>query len=281
MNVFAIDKGIGGLSAYRKSIVACVVVAVIMSIFVGCGKDRVKVSGAEIEALSKQIKDLVTGLEYSDKVAEDFCQMVLGWKDTQGQPVLVVWKKKVHEAKEDYKQGKMSKIRLAKVEESIARKVSQRIRKEISRKEKVFDLADAIKHKQANCLGCSQLFYLLGNCVGLAVQVIHVEELKAGHMASIVGLPDATTMMVDLTFGRIMSKPFKFEKEFSKVGHYWELKNKNNPLGIHRRIQRWNKNELIAAIYNSRRVHYKMLREYHKAIYAYNKAIELNPKYAE
>ncbi|MBA7710803.1 hypothetical protein ES703_119750 [subsurface metagenome] len=175
----------------------------------------------------------------------------------------------------------MSKIRLAKVEESIARKVSQRIRKEISRKEKVFDLADAIKHKQANCLGCSQLFYLLGNCVGLAVQVIHVEELKAGHMASIVGLPDATTMMVDLTFGRIMSKPFKFEKEFSKVGHYWELKNKNNPLGIHRRIQRWNNNELIAAIYNSRGVHYKMLREYHKAIYAYNKAIELNPKYAE
>ncbi len=285
MNVFAIDKGIGRLDAYRKPIVVATVVAVIIGIFVGCGKDRVKVSGAEIEALSKQIKDLVTGLEYSDKVAEDFVNMVISWEDAQGQPVLVVWKKKVHEAKEDYKQGKMSKIQLAKVEESIARKVSRRIRKEISRKGEVFDLADVIKHKQANCLGCSQLLYILGNSTELSVKTIGVTQKMDGtlsvHMACIVGLTDGKTMMVDLALGPIMSKPFKFEKEFRKVGNYWELIDKDNPLGVHRRIQILDKNGLISYVYYNQGTTHLELDQPSEAIPLLDKAIELNPKFAK
>ena len=43
--------------------------------------------------------------------------------------------------------------------------------------------------------------------------------------------------MVDLQFRFTLSKPFKLEEEFAEVGNYWELKEKENPLGIHRRIQ--------------------------------------------
>ncbi|KPJ63192.1 MAG: hypothetical protein AMS15_01210 [Planctomycetes bacterium DG_23] len=46
-------------------------------------KEPVKASApasSEIGELSLAIKQLVKGLEYSDKVAEDFVKMVSGWK---------------------------------------------------------------------------------------------------------------------------------------------------------------------------------------------------------
>ena len=284
MNVFAIDKGIGRLDAYRKPIVVATVVAVIIGIFVGCGKDRVKVSGAEIEALSKQIKDLVTGLEYSDKVAEDFVNMVISWEDRRGRPILVVWKKKVAKAKESCKQGKISKGELAKVEESIVRELGQMTRKEFSYKGKCFDLADVIEHKQANCLGYSQLLYILGNSTELSVKTIGVTQkmdaTPSVHVACIVGLTDGKTMMVDLAFRFTVSKPFKLEEEFIKVGNYWELKDKNNPLGIHRRIQISDRNGLIAGVYYNQGNDYYELGQHTQAISDYTKAIELDPNYA-
>jgi len=236
------------------------------------------------EEYIEQIKQLVKGLEYSDKVAEDFVQMVSGWRDAQGRPVLVVWRQKLAEAKEADKQGKISKDQLAKVEENITRKLSQRIQKEISYNEKFFDLADVIKHKQAQCLGCSQLFYVLGNSVGLSVKTINVIEQRTGvlidHVACIVSLTDGKMMMVDLAHG-FVSKPFIIKKEFAKVGNYKELKDRDNPLGIHRRIQILDRSGLIAAIYTNRGVTYGESGQYQKAISYFTKAIELNPKYAE
>ena len=40
------------------------------------------------EEYIEQIKQLVKGLEYSDKVAEDFVQMISNWRDAQGRPVM-------------------------------------------------------------------------------------------------------------------------------------------------------------------------------------------------
>ncbi len=257
--------------------------------------DKVSVaSSTEIEVLSEQIKQLVKGLEYSDKVAEDFAPMVIIWKDEQGGAALVAWKQKLNQARQDYKQGKVSKGQLAKIEENIVRQLSQRIQEEIGAdvSEKLFDLGDVIKHRQAQCVGFSQLFYVLGNSVGLSVKTINVAELMVpgplpagyGHMACTIGLPDSKVIMIDLYYvfpKLLISTPFIIEKEFTKVGNYWELKDKENPLGIHRRIQILDKKGLIAAIYTERGTAYANQGQFTKAISDYNRAIELNPKYAE
>jgi len=298
MGICSIFKGTKSVNRYTKPIVVAVVVAMIVGIFVGCEqvyattpKEPSKVSApssAEIAALSEQIKQSVTELEYSDKVTQDFVKMISGWRDKQGRPLLVVWKEKLAEAKEDNKQGKISKAQLAKLEESIANELRQRIRKDISYNVKFFELADVIKHRQTQCLGYSQLVYIIGNSVGLSVKAIGVFEVmtpallsaRDSHISCMVSLTDGKTMMVDLVKGGFISRPFIIEKEFTKVGNYWELKDKNNPLGIHRRIQLLDKNGLIAGIYNNRGVVYDGLRQHTKAISDYNKAIELNPKYA-
>lgn len=230
------------------------------------------------EEYIEQIKQLVKGLEYSDKVAEDFVQMVSGWRDAQGRPVLTSWKQRLNQTEDEYKQGKISKEQLAKVEENITRELSQRIQKEISCNIKFFDLVDVIKHRQAQCIGYSQLVYILGNSIGLSVEAIDVEEPmigaflpEVGHIAGIVSLTDGKMMIVDLVPGAFVSKPFIIEKEFAKVGSYWELKDRDNPSGIHRRIQIFDKNGLIAAIYNNRGIAYYNLGQYPKAISDYTR----------
>jgi tetratricopeptide (TPR) repeat protein len=238
------------------------------------------------EEYIEQIKQLVKGLEYSDKVAEDFVQMISNWRDAQGRPVLTSWKQRLNQTEDEYKQGKISKEQLAKVEENITRELSQRIQKEISYNIKFFDLVDVIKHRQAQCISYSQLVYILGNSVGLSVEAIDVGKPITsiltpgwGHIASIVSLTDGKMMMVDFIPGSFVSKPFIIEKEFTKVGNYWELKDKDNPLGIHRRIQILDTNMLIATIYNEWGVTYSEVELYQKAISCFDKAIELNPKY--
>ena len=301
MDAFIGHKQIGGLNAYRRPIVAAITTALLIGSFSGnlqhiyaaTPNERIKIStsaSTEITALSEQIKQLVKGLEYSDKVAEDFVQMVSGWKDDQGRPVLVAWKQRLNQASQDYKQAKISKAQLAKVEENIVKELSQRIQKEISpdRSLKFFDLADVIKHKQTQCLGFSQLVYIAGNSVGLSVRTIDVAEMmtgllapEAGHAASIVSLADGSTMMVDLVPGGFISKPRIIEEEFAKVGNYWELNDKDNPLGIHRRIQILDRNGLIGSIYSNRGDAYGKLGQHTRAISDCTKAIELNPKLAE
>jgi len=302
MDAFIRHKQIGGLNTYRKPIVAATTIALIIVIFVGnlqqlyaaIPNEPAKISASastETQELSQRIKQLVKELEYSDKVAEDFVEMVMGWKDPQGEPVLVAWKQKLNEARQDYKQGKSSKDQLAKVEEIIARELSQKIRKEVRLdfSEKFFDLADVIKNKQAQCLSYSQLVYILGNFIGLSVKAINVVELMTGklsimsHVACIVGLTDNKLTMVDLAELKqaMISKPFELEREFKKIGDYWELKDRDNPLGVHRRIQILDTNGVIANVCNNRGFAYTNLGQFNQAISEYNKAIELNPKLAE
>lgn len=120
-----------------------------------------------IKILSKEIKGLVKGLGYSDEVAQDVVNMVTGWKDERSRFVLVGWKKTVARAKENYRQGKISREQLAGIEWSVIGEVGRRIQKEIAYNKGIFDLADTVKHERADYLGYSQLLYVLCNCAGL------------------------------------------------------------------------------------------------------------------
>jgi tetratricopeptide (TPR) repeat protein len=304
MDAFIGHKQIGGPNECRRPMVAGIVIAQLIGIFVSSAhhvcaatpNEPVKISATsstESEELSQRIKQLVKQLEYSDVVAKDFANMVLTWKDEQGEPVLIVWKKKLYRADEDHQQGRKSEDQLVKIKESIVRELGQRVRREISYNQKFFELIDVIKKRQTQCLGYSQILYILGNSIGLSVKVIDVVEpitldsipAGLGHIANIVSLINGNTMVVDLTLtiqGKpIIKNPFQLEREFKQVGNYWELKNQENPLKIHKKFQLLDQNGIVGTIYSNRGAVHAKSGQYKQAISDCIKAIELNPRYAD
>ena len=297
-------KAIRGLNAYRKPILAAITVAMFMGLLAGCEeahtlssqpsaqlKEPIKVSpygSVDISVLSEQIKQLVRSLEYSDKVAEHFANMVIDWKDAQWLPVLITWKEKLANARQECKQGKISRNHVAKIEESVIRELSHRIRKQFNYEEHVFELGDVIQNQKADCLGYSQLTYLAGNTVGLSIRPIIVldydrqeEKDQKAHIACIIDLFDGQLVMADLAmFSDLISKAFKLENQFVKVGNFWEVRNKDNPLRIHRRIQVLDRNGLIAGIYYNQGTAYGAKGEHDRAILDYDKAIQIDPRFA-
>jgi len=304
MSAFLTHKRIGEPKILAKSIVAVIALSLLICIFIGILQsistvflgDPVTASASvstEIVALSEQIKHHVKGLGYSDKVAEDFSKMVIGWTDEHGESVLAGWRKELDQAQEDHEQGRISNTQLAQINESIARQLSERIKEEIGLNDKFFDLADIIKHRQTQCLGSSQFVYILGNSIGLLIKPIDVpmgaiklengQLAKTGHIACMICLPDDRKIIIDLAAlpGQPVSAPFVLENEFIKIGDYWQLKDKDNPLGIHKRIKILDNNGLIAGIYYNRANEYYRSGRYRKAIAEYTKAIELCPRFAE
>ncbi len=282
------------VTTYRRSILQAAAIVTILVVFAGGGqgysvtlKDSVPFS-IETDTLSEQIKQLVRQLEYSDEVAEGFAVMVNSWKDTQGKSAFAVWRKQLAEAQKGCKRNKISKAQAAKVEETIIRRLSQKIKKEIGYNEKLFDLADVVKYRQAQCLGYAQLFYVLGNSIGLPTSATNVLETAIGawpaglaHTAGIVCLTDGKAMLVDLVSDGSVSTPFIMEKEFKRAGNYWELKDNSNHIRIDRKIQILDKNKLIAYIYNNRGSAYSARGQYTKALSAFTNSIGHHPKCAQ
>jgi tetratricopeptide (TPR) repeat protein len=237
--------------------------------------------------LEKNIYQSVKDLEYSDQVAQDFVLMVRPWKCD-------VLYQKISQATQDVKQKKISWAQYAQVEEEVVNQLAQTIKKEIAPADtnvesnwKYFDLALVVKDKKAHCFGYTQLFYILGNSMGLTIQAIDVVERsngqlpeRVGHVACVVGLHNDKAMQVDLTLRDCVSRTFLFTEEYANVGNDWELKDKKNLLNIHPKIQQLDKNGLVAGIYSSRGSVYGQSGKLTEAISDCTKAIELNPKSA-
>ncbi len=123
------------------------------------------------DAVAKEIRQIVKGLEYPDEVGQDLATMVSGWKCD-------IWKQKIDKAKRDYQDNNLSLVQLANIEEEEIQELYRRIHKEFTYDTKYehYDLPSIIIDKKASCLGFSQLFYILGNSLGLNVQVLDVFE---------------------------------------------------------------------------------------------------------
>ncbi|MGA2062516.1 MAG: tetratricopeptide repeat protein [Thermoguttaceae bacterium] len=237
--------------------------------------------------LEKKIYQSVKDFEYSDQVASDFVKMIQPWKCD-------VLYQKLCQAAEDVKQEKISWDQYAQVEEEAVNQLAQTIKKEIAPADtkvesnwKYFDLAIVVKDKKAHCLGYTQLFYILGNSMGLAIQAVDVLERskgqlpdRMGHVACEVGLHNNKTMQVDLTLRDCVSKEFLLADAYANVGDNWELNDKNNPLNIHPKIKLLDKNGLLAGIYSTRGTVYIKSGKLTEAISVCTKAIELNPNSA-
>ena len=283
----------GTISSYMgRILLACIIALVTQLLPVKQGfcaegpsaKNSPSASIASVD-LEKKIYQLVKDLEYSDQVAQDFVRMVRPWKCD-------VLYQKLCQAAEDVKQKKISWNQYAQVEEEVVNQLAQKINNEITgdldSNSKYYDLIFVIKDKKAQCLGCTQLFYILGNSMGLTIQAINVLEHSKGqmpagwsHVACAIGLHNGKAMQVDLTLRDCVSRAFLFTEEYGKSGNYWEFKDKNNRLDIHPRIQLLDKNALAAHIYCNRGNTFGKAGKLIEAISDFNKAIELNPKYAQ
>ena len=276
-----------------------------------------------IEDIDEEIELLVKELEYDYNVAQYVAREVNSWTDKQGNTILQGWKEELRDARERYEEGKISVDKLTEVEVKITKELSQKIKEEIPDfNEDNWHLENVIRDKEANCLGYTQLLFISGRVVGLSVEPIEVRESRESgyyeedHATCLVNLSDRYRVMVELTSSPIfISKPFILEREYERIGNYFELIDKDNPLVLYMRIRMWSKEGLIAGIidkrgrsnyqqgeyqkaiadhtkaialdpkdanaYNNRGVVYDNLKEYQKAISDYTKAIELDPKYAK
>ncbi|MBN2589831.1 MAG: tetratricopeptide repeat protein [Sedimentisphaerales bacterium] len=237
------------------------------------------------EVLSDRIEELVKELEYSDDVARDFADMVLGWSDTEKQTILAIWNEKLTKAREECEKGNISKSQLSAIEKNIINDLTYWIKKEIAPDVNFFDLTDIIKAKRAQCVGYAHILYILGNSVGLNINAINVtervsNEFTKGHVADIVTLTNGQKVMVDVGLG-FVSKSFILDKEFSKAGNYWELKDKKNPLEIHKRFQIVDRNGLLAQLLLKHGNDYLKSNQFNKAISEFTKAIKISPKYPD
>jgi tetratricopeptide (TPR) repeat protein len=206
--------------------------------------------------------------------------MVAGWN-------LIALKDKLVQARLSFQQKDSSKEQVAIVEYDAATDLSRKIWEEFAYDARVFDLTEVVKQHKASCIAYSQLLIVLGTPIGLSVQALDVKETRTGelppgmaHMAGAVALSDGKVLMVDPMI-RFVSKPFVFQEQFARVGRYWQLIDRTNPLAIHAVIRVFERDALVACLYNNRGFAANGVGRYADAIACCTKAIELEPGIAE
>ena len=238
-----------------------------------------------VEEVEKEIELLLKELGYDDEVAQYVARDVNSWTDKRGNPILQGWKGELRDAKERYEEGKLSIDKLTDVEVKITKELSQKIKEEIpDYNDDNWHLENVFRDKEANCLGYTQLFLILGRIVGLSIEPIEVREVRESrryfdHATCLVNLSDTHKVMVELNIRPIfISKSFVLEKEYEKIGNYFKLVDENNPIVLYPHIRIMDKDGLIVGIINSRGATYADLGEYQKAVSDYTKAIEIDPQ---
>jgi hypothetical protein len=241
------------------------------------------------DALAKRIQQQVKELEYSDKTAEAFAQMVTSWEglDGNGKISLLSLSKTMDQARNDYRDNKIDKTKMAAIEKDAVEMLCRIARFRVFPKSGCSSLEDVVQKREGNCLAYSQVFYVLGNASGVSVKVIWVEEMFSDspltdklHAACVAELTDGRMMMVDLTVNAV-SEPFVLAEQYASVNNYLELKDEKNALGLHPKIQILDKNGVIGCIYFNKTNGVLKAKKYVQAFIGYTKAIELNPNGAE
>jgi Flp pilus assembly protein TadD len=241
---------------------------------------------AIVDSLSKKIKQSVRELGYSEKTAGEFAQMTLDWKNYHGRLMLLALAKKLAAAKQDYAKQLLKKADLARIEAEAVDEFMEGGFFRIFPSDGHYSLEIVIKEKKANCIGFTQLFYVLGTTIGLETQPIFIPEmfehpmpLGVSHVACLVRLVDGKVMMVDFATKEV-SEPFVFEEHFREAGIYWELKDQRNLLGVHPMVQLLDQKGLLGCIEACRAADAIQAGHADEAVELLAKAIEKCPKNA-
>jgi Flp pilus assembly protein TadD len=239
------------------------VVAGCMTTHQGVFQDRSVVS-SNVASWRAEIEAQAESLRYSNEVTSALADLILSWDGISAR-------------------GTGESDRLT------AKRIVCAIQSEIAPDERVFDLADVVQRRRANCLGCTQLFWIIGRSLGLSVVPIDVLELRkpgpspidAHHVCCLVTSDNGAVMMVDPASPGFVSPPFILDAAYTQCDNGLKLKDGSVPAGLHRRIRVLDEEGLVAHVYNSRGVDLVSQDRFAEAIELYAKAIELNPSFAE
>ena len=106
-----------------------------------------------------------------------------------------------------------------------------------------WNLPDVVGDRRAQCLGNCQLWYVLGNAVGLRTAGVEVSRPPEGelaehetHVATLIRLADGRVRMIDTRFG-IDSEPFRFAEVYRRDGAWWNRADLAGDRGLHRRVR--------------------------------------------
>jgi len=117
-----------------------------------------------------------------------------------------------------------------------------------------WNLPDVLADRQAQCLGNCQLWYVLGNAVGVRVAAIEVSRPADGelgehetHVATLIRLADGRVRMIDTRYG-IDSGPFRFGEVYRRDGAWWNRAELSPHRSLHRRVRPLDSGGLEAAI---------------------------------
>ena len=185
-------------------------------------------------SLRDRISVQVRALGYSEETAQSVIDLTETWKTRKGRVLLDECFARLLKARHDHEQGNLSKKGMADVQETATEKLVKLIRDHIGYNENVFDLTEVADSQQAQCLGVTQLYYVLGKAVGLTVVPISVIEVQGtrelppgcGHVACLVELADSKSVMLDVLPRGLTSIPFTLDVQYTQEGPYHILQNK-------------------------------------------------------
>jgi len=238
------------------------------------------------DQVRQSIEDGVKALQiYDSRVAGAFLAMVWNFKDARGRPILLSYRETLGRAR-SADHGGFDKI--AQAQEKVIADLVPRLQSELlGTVENGFSfLPQIMRSRRSDCVGRIQIFYILGNYLGLAPRGVEVTQYwdnhpmpdNAGHVETIFTLSNGMMMMTNTINGTV-SRPFDFEKTFVKNGNYWELRDKNNPLSLDRRIRPL-ENGVLAPVYSNLGAAYQIQGNLARAIDNYDKAVKIDPGYA-
>ena len=146
-----------------------------------------------------------------------------------------------------------------------------------------YHLGPVLADRKAQCLGNCQLWFVLGNAVGLDVRPIEVKLPPLGtlpenetHVAAVVRLADGRVRMVDTRFS-ITALPVRFKDVYRRDGTGWELSDTAGRTMLHRRIRLLDASGLEAALLLNIANGYRRAAKESEAGPLYARALALDP----
>jgi len=146
-----------------------------------------------------------------------------------------------------------------------------------------WNLPAVLADRQAQCLGNCQLWYVLGNSVGLDVGAVEVSLPPDGdlgehetHVATLVKLADGRVRMIDTRYG-IRSEPFRFGEVYRRNGEVWTLANLTSRHVLHRRVRLLDRTGIEAMILLNIGNTYRQAGREAEAAPIYERGLALDP----
>ncbi len=234
---------------------------------------------AETSARYEHIRQLINALEYPDAVADDFIRWIDGWADVRGSRAVVNLKTTLARSRQAFRRGDISDGKFAAIEERTVLQLCRLTRKQICYRTDYFDLPNIVEKGEANCLGYSQVFYVLGSYLGLTVRPASV---TSEHIANIVGLSDETMIVADLTkTSGFISERIIIKARSGGNESHWSFTDDGKLVRGDKTIRIWSRDEVVGELYFCRGTIGYMSGRIVEAIAQYDKAIELSPKCAK